>query len=76
MGNPDVLSWRADHGTSTDDNSNITLLTLKLFAIHMLEGLEFAGPELNILCDIRKGIKNPVEELIAKAAAQLRKSST
>jgi hypothetical protein len=76
MGKPDALSQRADHGTGADDNSNITLLTPKLFAVHALEGLEFASPELNILHDIRKGIKNPAEEPIAKAAAQLQKSST
>jgi hypothetical protein len=52
------------------------LLTLKLFAVHVLEGLEFAGPELDILCDIHKGVKDPVEEPIAKAAEQLWKSST
>jgi hypothetical protein len=76
MGKPNTLSWMADHETSVDDNSNITLLTSKLFTVCMLEGLAFAGPELNILCDICKGIKSPAEELIAKAAAQLQKSST
>jgi hypothetical protein len=76
MGKPDALSQRADHGTSMDDNSNIMLLTPKLFVVHVLEGLEFASPELNILHDICKGIKNPAEELITKAAAQLQKCST
>jgi hypothetical protein len=76
MGKPDMLSWRAEHRTGADDNPNITPLTPKLFAAHMLEGLEFASSELNILCDIRKGVKNPVEEPIAKAAGQLQKSST
>jgi hypothetical protein len=76
MGKPDALSWRADHGTGVDDNSNITLLTPKLFTVHALESLEFAGLEVNILRDIRKGVKNQVEELIAKATVQLQKSST
>jgi hypothetical protein len=76
MGKPDALSRRADHGTGTRDNSNITLLAPKLFAVRALEGLEFAGPELDILRDIRKGVKNPEEEPIAKAVEQLRKSST
>jgi hypothetical protein len=67
MGKPDTLSWMADHGTGVDDSSNIMLLTLKLFAVRMLEGLEFAGPELDILHDIHKGVKDPVEEPIAKA---------
>ena len=52
------------------------LLPPKLFAVRALEGLEFAGPELDILCDICKGVKNPEEEPIAKAVKQLRKSST
>jgi hypothetical protein len=75
MGKPDALSQRADHGTGTDDNSNIMLLTLKLFTVHMLEGLEFTRPELDILCDVHKGIKGPVEEPITKVAEQLQKSS-
>jgi hypothetical protein len=68
MGKPDALSWRANHRTGMDDNSNITLLTLKLFVVRMLEGLEFTGLELNILHDICKGVKSPAEEPIAKAA--------
>jgi hypothetical protein len=76
MGKPDVLSQRADHGTGMDDNSNIMLLIPKLFAVCVLEGLEFASPELDILHDIHKGIKDPAEEPITKAAVQLWKSST
>ena len=49
MGKPDALSRRADHGTGSDDNSNITLLTLGLFAICALEGLEVIREERNIL---------------------------
>ena len=49
MGKPDALSQRVDHGTGFNDNSNITLLTLGLFAIHALEGLEVTGEEQNIL---------------------------
>ena len=76
MGKLDALSRRADHGTGMGDNSNITLLAPKLFMVRALEGLEFTGPELDILRDIRKGVKNPEEEPIAKAVEQLRKSST
>ena len=57
------------------DNSNIMLPALKLFVVHVLEGLECTGPELDILCDICKGIKVPVEEPIGKAAEQFQKSS-
>ena len=49
MGKPDALSQRADHGIGSDDNSDITLLTPKLFAARALEGLEVAGSELDIL---------------------------
>jgi len=75
MGKPDALSRRADHGTGAADNSDIVLLTPKVFAVRALEGLEFTGPELDILRDIRKGVKDPQEEPIAKAAKELRKSS-
>jgi len=76
MGKPDALSRRADHGTGSDDNSNITLLAPTLFAARALEGLEVAGSELDILRDIRKGVKQPDEEPIAKVVEQLRKSAT
>src|SRR6266511_2875755 len=54
VGKPDVLSRRANHGTGSDDNSNIVLLPLKLFTIRAVEGLEFVGPESDILRDIYK----------------------
>ncbi len=49
MGKPDALSHRSDHGTGTNNNSDIVLLTLKLFAVCALEGLQFTGPEQDIL---------------------------
>jgi len=76
MGKPDALSRRSDHGTSADDNSNIVLLTLKLFAVHTLEGLQFTRPEQDILQDIQQGTKQPKEEPIARAAQKQQKSST
>jgi len=72
MGKPDALSCRSDHGTSADDNSDVVLLTPKLFAVHALEGLQFTGPEQDILRDIRQGTKQPKEEPIARAAQELR----
>ena len=33
MGKPDALSWRADHGTGSEDNSDITLLTPGFFVV-------------------------------------------
>jgi len=76
MGKPDALSRRSDHGTGADDNSDVVLLTPKLFAVRALEGLEFTGPEQDILQDIRQGTKQPKEEPVARAAQELRKSST
>ena len=49
MGKPDTLSHRSDHGTSTDNNSDIMLLTLKLFVVRALEGLQITRPEQDIL---------------------------
>jgi len=76
MGKPDALSCRSNHSTGADDNSDIVLLTLKLFAVRALEGLEFTGPEQDILQDIRQGTKQPKEEPVARATQELRKSST
>ena len=45
MGKSDALSRRADHGTGSDDNSNIVLLTPGLLAVWALEGLEAVGGE-------------------------------
>src|SRR6202034_1246488 len=39
MGKSDALSRRSDHGTGSDDNSNITLLTPGFFAVRALERL-------------------------------------
>ena len=49
MGKPDALSRHTDHSTGEGDNSNITLLTPKLFAVRALEGVEVAGAEVDIL---------------------------
>jgi len=76
MGKPDALSRRSDHGTGADDNSDDMLLTPKLFAVRALEGLQFTGPEQDILRDIWQGTKQPKEEPVARAAQELQKSST
>jgi len=49
MGKPDALSRRSDHGTGADNNSDVVLVTLKLFVVHALEGLQFTRPEQDIL---------------------------
>jgi len=76
MGKQDALSRRSDHGTGADDNSDIVLLTPKLFAVHALEGLQFTRPEQDILRDIRQGTKQSKEEPVDRAAQELRKSAT
>jgi len=49
MGKPDALSCRSNHGTGADNNSDLMLLTPKLFVVHALEGLQFTGPGQDIL---------------------------
>jgi len=73
MGKPDALSHRSDHGTGTgaNDNSDVVLLTPKLFAVCALEGLQFTGPEQDILRDIWQGTKQPKEEPVTRAAQEL-----
>ena len=66
--------------TGSDNNSNLVLLPSKLFAIHAVEGLEFIGPESDVLRNIHKGSKwldqAGDEEPVAKVVHELRKSSS
>jgi hypothetical protein len=48
MGKCDTLLQRADHGSGSDDNRDITLLHHKFFTVRALEGVTFKGPK----CDI------------------------
>ena len=73
MGKSDALSRRADHGTGSGDNSNITLLTPGFFAVRALEGLEAVGEERDILKDIRRGTRDGEhEEAIAKVVKEIK----
>lgn len=75
MGKPDALSRRADHGTGSDDNTDVTLLKPSFFALRALEGVELAGEEVGILRDIRQGNRNgDQEDAIAIVAKALRES--
>jgi len=49
MGKSDVLSRRADHGDSSNDNQDLTLLTLNLFVVRALEGVQVEGQEWELL---------------------------
>ena len=75
MGKSDVLSQRSDHGSSMDDNQNLTLLTLNLFAIRALEGLQAIGEEKDILKEIRHGMEaEDQEEVVIMAVKELKRS--
>jgi hypothetical protein len=74
MGKPDALSRRAVHGSGQGDNNNLTLLAPELFRIHALAGVRLEGDERNILREVRRSLKDNVqEELVAKAARELQK---
>ena len=75
MGKSDALSRRADHGTGSNDSSNIVLLTPGLLAVQALEGLEAVSEEQEIMRDIQKGMRDSEkEEPVAKAARELKNS--
>ena len=75
MGKSDTLSQRVDHGTRTKDNQNVTLLTLDLFAIRALEGLEVSGEEKDLLKQIRREMETEThKDLVVKAIKELKKS--
>ena len=75
MGKPDTLSWRSDHGSGMEDNQNLTLLTLNLFAIRALEGLQAVGEERDILREIRHAMEaEDQEEVVIMAVKEFKKS--
>ena len=77
MGKPDALSRRLDHGNGAFDNKDVILLQPKLLAIRALEGVQLEGPEKDILREICQGNqKGNQEELVAKAARELRQASS
>jgi len=45
MGKTEALSRWSDHGTGSEDNDNMVLLTPNFFTVQALEGLEAAGEE-------------------------------
>jgi hypothetical protein len=54
MGKSDALSRRVDHGSGSDDNRDITLLTPNFFAVRALEGVQVEGQERELLKLIRR----------------------
>jgi hypothetical protein len=82
MGKPDALSRRADHGSGQGDNDNLTLLAPELFRIHALVGTRLVGTRLvgtrlvgeerNIFREVRRSLRDSVqEEAVEKAAREL-----
>ena len=77
MGKSNMLSWRSDHGLGTEDNQNLMLLTLGLFSVRALEGVQVTGEEKDILREIWQGMEDQdQEEVVVKAVKELKKSST
>jgi hypothetical protein len=74
MGKPDALSRHMDQGSGHDDNCDMTLLSLELFQIQALVGLDLIGAEQKIMQDIRHSLGvSELEESITKAVQELRK---
>jgi len=72
MGKPDALSCCVDHGLGWDYNSNMTMLSPKLFWIHALSGLDIVGEEHDILRDVQHSLRNnDLEESVVKAVWEL-----
>jgi hypothetical protein len=77
MGKTDALSRRADHGTGTGDNDNITLLSPDLFAIRALEGLTSIGEERDVLREIWRALRDGnKEDVVVKAVEELRRGNS
>jgi hypothetical protein len=76
MGKLDALSRRADHGSGSEDNRDITLLTPAFSAVRALEGLEILGQERDLLRDIWRETKGEdLEDMVKQAVKALRSTS-
>ena len=73
MGKSDALSRRADHGSGSDDNRDIMLLTPKFFAVRATEGVEVIGEERDLLRLICRETKSEeLEDTVKQAVKALR----
>jgi len=67
MGKSDALSRRADHGDSSNDNRDLTLLTLNFFAVRALEGVQVEGQEQELLKLIQRETRDgELEDAVSK----------
>jgi RNase H-like domain found in reverse transcriptase len=73
MGKSDALSRRSDHGSGSDNNSDLVLLQPELFVVHTLEGLTLVGEERGILWEVRKAFREAsLEDEVSGAVWKLR----
>jgi RNase H-like domain found in reverse transcriptase len=73
MGKLDALSLRLDHGSGSDNNSNLILLRPKLFVVCTLEGLTLVGEEQGIIWEVRKAFgEASLEDEVSGAVQKLR----
>jgi hypothetical protein len=57
MGKSDALLQHPDHGSGSQDNSNVVLLNADLFAVHVMEAVAVEGEEREVLCNIHAKVK-------------------
>jgi hypothetical protein len=77
MGKSDALSRQADHGDSSEDNRDLTLLTPNFFMVRALEELEVVGQERDLLQLIRRETKGEeLEDTVKQAVKALKSTST
>jgi hypothetical protein len=77
MGKSDALSRQTDHGSGSDDNQDITLLTPNFFGVRALEGVELIGQDqelLRLICRETKG--EEFKDTVNRAVKALRSTST
>jgi hypothetical protein len=74
MGKPDTLLCSTDHRSGQGDNNNLTLLSLALFCIHALSGIQLEDNECNIPREVIQSLQyDKLEEPVAMAAHKLHK---
>jgi hypothetical protein len=77
MGKSDALSRRPDHGSGSEDNSNIVLLDANLFAVRALEVVVAEGEEREMVREIRAKVKEGlVEDSVAAMVKGLKESKS
>jgi hypothetical protein len=57
VGKLDTLSHHSDHGSGSDDNSDLILLRPELFVVRPLEGLTLVREEHGILREVKKAFR-------------------